>query len=286
MKVPAIEILKEAFDELNEWQEHTSTPEDLWPSAMLLVVEPSHNPNARARITGDPDLLVQVLHMALKDPSNAEFVRAFNEAFQQPTAELQEAAREVQRWAQELNNAQVKIQQLYAEINDGAAYCEQLERDNQRLTEETHRWSDAVKKLESQRTQQPAAVCHANIVFRRRHEKIHCRLFKWELKPGPVLNGLLAQDELEGKRVRVTIEVLEPAMDMLLSKRALKALSFQQKVALCDEVGVHFALLDAVLLQPGAQQSSFTATQFSHLMNLAAARYEVVANMLEGGEGK
>lgn len=37
------------------------------------------------------------------------------------------------------------------EIQEGAAYCEQLSRDNQRLIGETHRWSAAVKKLEQER---------------------------------------------------------------------------------------------------------------------------------------
>ena len=87
MKVPAIEILKDAFDEFNEWTEVTSTPEDQHPSAMLLVVEPTRNPNARARITGDPDLLVQVLKMALNDPSNKEFARAFQEEFVEEAAD-------------------------------------------------------------------------------------------------------------------------------------------------------------------------------------------------------
>ena len=81
MQVPAIEMMKEAFDEFNEWQDYTNTPEQEQPSALLLIVEPTQAPNARARITGDPDLLVQVLKMALNDPSNREFARAFAAAF-------------------------------------------------------------------------------------------------------------------------------------------------------------------------------------------------------------
>ncbi|TGE07726.1 hypothetical protein [Hymenobacter fodinae] len=80
-----------------------------------------------------------------------------------------------------------------------------------------------------------------------------------------------------------TCEVTE--VNIVLSKRALKSLSFQQKVELCDAVGVHFALLDAVLLQPGAQQSSFTAAQFSQLVSIAIQRHKVVADILKGGEG-
>lgn len=87
MKVPAIEIMKDAFEEFNAWQEHTTAPEEHHPSALLLLVEPTRRPNARARITGDPDLLVQVLKMALNDPSNSEFARAFEEAFTQEGGE-------------------------------------------------------------------------------------------------------------------------------------------------------------------------------------------------------
>lgn len=75
MKIPALEQLQSACDELLEWNITTPVPEDDKPSALLLIYNPTDNPNARARIIGDPGALVQVLMMAARDPGNAEFAQ-------------------------------------------------------------------------------------------------------------------------------------------------------------------------------------------------------------------
>lgn len=68
-----------------------------------------------------------------------------------------------------------------------------------------------VRDLRAQLAKKPAAVCYAKMVFRRwKENQIHCRLFKWEgLKPAEALRHIIEQDGMEGKRVKVTIEVLE-----------------------------------------------------------------------------
>ena|GEM_PF-5924268 len=69
-------------------------------------------------------------------------------------------------------------------------------------------------------------------------------------------------------------------LDIALIKRALKAISFQERVSLCDEIGVHFSCLEAVLNQPGSQQSSLTSSVFLQVVGLATMRYKSVAQML------
>lgn len=62
-------------------------------------------------------------------------------------------------------------------------------------------------------TQQPAATCYANMIYRRRPDdgnRIRCRLFQWQgPTPADELRDIIEQDGMEGKRVKVTIEVLE-----------------------------------------------------------------------------
>lgn len=85
--------------------------------------------------------------------------------------------------------------------------------------------------------------------------------------------------------VAATTQEAGKQVDVLLAKRALKELSFEQRASLCEEVGVHFAYLEAVLEQFGAQQSSLGKATFLQIVQLAAARYESVAQVLRG-EGK
>ena len=66
--IPAIESLNENFEELEEWcDEHEDrVPEHELPSALVLTVDPREKPNARARICGDVDVLVQGLLVAAR----------------------------------------------------------------------------------------------------------------------------------------------------------------------------------------------------------------------------
>lgn len=66
-------------------------------------------------------------------------------------------------------------------------------------------------------------------------------------------------------------------MDIAQIKKAFKTLSFEDRVSLCDEQGVHFAYLEAVLNQPGDQQSSFTADAFTQLVQRAATRFPALS---------
>ena len=66
-------------------------------------------------------------------------------------------------------------------------------------------------------------------------------------------------------------------MNIPVIKMAFKSLSFEERVSLCDEQGVHFAYLEAVLTQPGDQQSTFTADVFKQLVARAATRWPHLA---------
>jgi hypothetical protein len=81
MTVPALQQLNEAIEELQEYNDVCGLRDEQKPSAMVFMVDPLANPNAQVRIVGEPELLVQVLMMALGDPSNAPFRLAFEEAF-------------------------------------------------------------------------------------------------------------------------------------------------------------------------------------------------------------
>ncbi|UOQ53074.1 hypothetical protein [Hymenobacter cellulosivorans] len=71
--------------------------------------------------------------------------------------------------------------------------------------------SEVLRPAPLQNTQ-PTAICSATMVFRRRHEKIHCRLFHWHgTKPADALRRIIEQNGMEGKQVRVTIEVVDVA---------------------------------------------------------------------------
>lgn len=79
MEAPFLTALNDAFDEIPEWRECCGLKEEWQPDALLLVHDPRQGGmvNARARIDGDPEYLVQVLAMALRAPENAEFRTAF-----------------------------------------------------------------------------------------------------------------------------------------------------------------------------------------------------------------
>lgn len=81
MAIPAFDQLNQAIEELDEYNDECGLPDELQPSAMVFMVDPRSNPNSQARIIGDPDVLVQVLMMALGDPANEAFRTAFEEAF-------------------------------------------------------------------------------------------------------------------------------------------------------------------------------------------------------------
>lgn len=69
-------------------------------------------------------------------------------------------------------------------------------------------------------------------------------------------------------------------LDIPRAKQALRSLTFHERTSLCDAVGVHFACLEAVLTQPGSQQSSLTADQFRQLVEMAATRYPKFGQLL------
>jgi hypothetical protein len=73
MNIEQVDDLHTAFDEFDSWSATTKLEEENQPSVMMLTFQPMKSPNSRARITGDPHALVQVLMVALGDPSNEEF---------------------------------------------------------------------------------------------------------------------------------------------------------------------------------------------------------------------
>jgi len=81
--IPAIHALTEAFEELEEWcDDHEGqVAEHLLPSALLLTVDPRTTPNARARICGEPEQLLQALLIAAK--GNEAFRDALTDALPQ-----------------------------------------------------------------------------------------------------------------------------------------------------------------------------------------------------------
>ncbi|GAA3940604.1 hypothetical protein [Hymenobacter algoricola] len=127
------------------------------------------------------------------------------------------AAMTEERWA-ELDthySPAASVDHASAAVVECLAEIARLERDNARLVDETHRWSAAVKKLESTPTPPtpptPAATCKAEMIYRRRDTgKVHCRLFKWKgLNPAEALRELIEQEGSEGKWVVVTVTVLD-----------------------------------------------------------------------------
>jgi hypothetical protein len=81
--IPAIASLNEAVEELDAWcDDHQDRlPEELLPSALVLTVDPRSTPNARARISGDPEVLVQAMLLAARD--NEAFREALVDALPQ-----------------------------------------------------------------------------------------------------------------------------------------------------------------------------------------------------------
>jgi hypothetical protein len=63
----AFEGLGKAFEAYSAAEEASGLPEQHKPSALLLTYDPLRKPNARCQITGDTELLVQVLLMAVAD---------------------------------------------------------------------------------------------------------------------------------------------------------------------------------------------------------------------------
>jgi hypothetical protein len=66
--IPAIATLIEGIEELDAWCDYheDKVPEELLPSALMLAVDPRSTPNATARISGDPEHLVQALLVAAR----------------------------------------------------------------------------------------------------------------------------------------------------------------------------------------------------------------------------
>jgi hypothetical protein len=69
-------------------------------------------------------------------------------------------------------------------------------------------------------------------------------------------------------------------LDIPRIKKAFKTVRFQDRVSLCDELGVHFAYLEAVLNQPGEQQSTFAPGVFKQLVERAITRWPGLAQQM------
>ena len=81
--IPAIATLTQAFEELEDWcDDHALViADEELPSALVVTVDPRSTPNARARICGDPDHLVQALLIAAQ--GNEAFRDALTDALPQ-----------------------------------------------------------------------------------------------------------------------------------------------------------------------------------------------------------
>ena len=81
-RVHNTELLKaslDAFDQLAATECSYFEEEELLPSGLLCLCDPLANPNSKARLTGDPNAVVQVLLAMTKDPKNVELRKAFSD---------------------------------------------------------------------------------------------------------------------------------------------------------------------------------------------------------------
>lgn len=86
-------------------------------------------------------------------------------------------------------------------------------------------------------------------------------------------------DEVEALVAHLTPATLAE-LDIARIKKGFKTVRAQDRARLCDDLGVHFAYLEAVLSQPGDQQSSFTPAAFRQLVERAITRWPGLAKAM------